>query len=235
MRRLFARISTALGRLAFWRKPAAADEAVAPPTANAVPVQEEVTGPDAAAGVASPPAMPSAGETVQATDSSLTPPSFLARLIAKLHRPKVEAPAVAPDEAEDETRPNHRVPALLSRKIVGIPAIGFALLAVVGTLAALLWQANREHASLEAKLQAVERELELAAPAAAPKAAAKPVPPASTASLSTTTARPARTPARSDCELRGTERVSLQLKDCIDTFNDATTRSRPPPQPTPTR
>lgn len=84
MRRLFARISTALGRMAFWRKPAAADEAVALPTANAVP-------------------------------------------------------------------------ALLSRKIVGIPAIGFALLAVVGTLAALLWQANREHASLEAKLQAVTR------------------------------------------------------------------------------
>ena len=111
MKRLF-RIPSALTRLAFWRKPAATVEAAAPAEAEARPVAY------------------STEQTTEADrEAEPAPPSFLARLTAKL-RPRPRQPAqaaeaesgTAPDEADvedgqDAPRGLKRALAPLSRKM----------------------------------------------------------------------------------------------------------------------
>lgn len=241
MNRLFTRIPAALTALAFWRKPAAAQaETPLPATLAAHDDGQELIGatePEAAARSSATPDASANG--AEAAGLEPAPPPFVARLIAKLRRPKAEsadgASPGAGDEADAAEPPPRRGIAMLSRRIVWIPATGFALLAVVGTLAALLWQSDREQAALEAKLKAIEQELERAAPAAVPKAAVDTAPPTKAAPQAGTAPSPPLTVAGGDCDLSDLESVSVRLKDCIDAFNDATARSRPPRPPSTTR
>lgn len=300
MKRLFTRIPSALARLAFWRKPAA-DEANAA-SADPAPAQDDVApaeSPSAGNGpelfdasetetVAPSPARPDRPvDLAETADLAPEPPSFFARLTAKLRRPKAESPdastpvepaaaveagsseadpslepappsflarltaklrrrpeadtqaaddaevAVTRDEAADEEdasgpRGFRRVLALLSRKIVWIPAASVVLLAVVGTLSALLWQAGQDRTALEAKLKAAEQQLQRTA-TPQPRAAGSTTPPSGSAEPSLdAVAAPAAGPrpslAGGDCDINNAESVSLRLKDCIEAFNLETAR-----------
>ena len=296
MKRLTQLFSSTLARLAFWRKPAAGgpDEASADPAQDAAASVESPgagSGPERIEASATEAAAPSAArsgtvdEHAETADLAPVPPSFFARLIAKLRRPKVESPDASPptepvapveaagadpaaepttpsflarlaaklrrrpaadtqaaDEAEaavvrdeaageeDESAPRgfRRVLALLSRKIVWIPAASLVLLAVVGTLSTLLWQAGQDRTALEAKLKAAERKLQQTA-TAKPRPAG---PTASSTSSVNAVAAPAAGPrldlAGGDCDINDAESVSLRLKDCIEAFNQETAN---PPRP----
>lgn len=251
MKRLTERLSAVFTRLAFWRKSAApadadaaTDEAPAPnavaaktpPPADTPGLIEDTAAQGAAPLAAAPQALASAAEasTAPSTDTAglaPTPPSLFARLLARLRPPpaaKSVNNAPAGDEADAaETDPPprraQRLFALLSKKIVWIPAASLALLALVGTLGALLWQSGQDRAALEARLKAAEQKLEQAATAPAPATTTPSAPPAPADTESAATA--ARTAASrpvlagSDCDINDVEGVSLRLKDCIDAFN----------------
>lgn len=206
------------------------------------PEQSAAAEPDAAAGVSAPP--DGSSDHAESADASPAPGSFLSRLIAKLRQPAA-APAaageetLAADDASVAAPPARRRFAALVRPTVWIAAASVALFAVVGTLATLLWQAHHEQAVLEAKLKEIEQELKVAAPAAAPSVRPAPPLPAEAPVETAPDPRPKPGPraalAGGDCQLRDAESVSLRLKDCIDAFNEADTRSRPPRQHAPNR
>ena len=112
--------------------------------------------------------------------------------------------------------------------------IGLALLAAPGTLSVLLWQAGQDRTALQAKLKAAERQLQQTTttkprPATQQAAPASPGETAAGAVAAVTpTADPRPDPTGGDCDLRNAESVALQLKDCIDVFNDESSR-RPVP------
>lgn len=307
MKRLFTRIPSALARLAFWRKPAAAEADTA--SADPAPTQDDVApvespvadnGPELidaseAEAVTPPPAKPDTDDAREETANlAPEPPSFFARLIAKLRRPQAESPdastppepaatveasateadptleptppsflarlaaklrrrpqadaqtadepetAAVRDEATDEEsdaapRGFGRVRAFLSRKIVWIPAASFVLLSIVGTLSALLWQAGQDRTALEAKLKAAEQQLQQTA-AAQPRSSELPAAPSPAVeverdAIAAPTAGPRPSLAGGDCDINNAESVSLRLKDCIEAFNQETTRTRTRPAP----
>lgn len=191
---------------------------------------------------AEPQAPAAAAETSTASASDAAepepiPPSLFTRLLARLRpRPAIEptedAPADLPppsrdeaDAAESEPPPARarRLIALLSKKVVWIPAASLALFALVGTLGALLWQSGQDRAALEAKLKAAEQQLEQTARPALP-VTTQPVAPPADADAETTAAATRSAAARpllagGDCDINNAEGVSLRLKDCIDAFN----------------
>lgn len=276
----FTRIPAALARLAFWRKSAAVD--AGPASADPEPAQRgaaavEPSSPDHGleridASEAPAPARPgTAADGAKSADLAPEPPTFLARLIARLRRPKAEtadaSPPIEPvtpveaageadpaaasflarlaaklrrrpavdapsaDEAldsEDESAPRgfRRVLALLSRKIVWVPAASLVLLAVVGTLSALLWQAGQDRTALEAKLKAAEQQLQRTAAPRPRPAGSTPAPSASAdAAAPAAGLRPKL--AGGDCDINDAESVPLRLKDCIAAFNLETAGPRP--------
>ena len=265
MKRLTQLFSPALTRLAFWRRPApTAEAAELPPAPLPAPLTESApAGGDAPelidaaetetpATAPEPPAMP---EPAMADgDLEPSPPSFFARLMARLRR----RPAAEVDEAEadtpayasaDEASPDsapaprgmQRLRALLTRKIVWIPAASLTLLAIVGTLSVLLWQSGQDKAALQAKLEAAEQELEktvavhppaadLSAADLSPATPASPAAETALAAADTATLAPPsprRNLSGSDCDINDAASVSLRLKDCIDSFNQETARTRP--------
>lgn len=169
------------------------------------------------------------------TDGSASA-GWAARLLARVRMRKASEPAVETheDSQADETanedeavpRPSGRVIALLSRRIVWIPAASLVLLTIVGTLSALLWQSSRERSALEAKLDATKHQLETQRanppPAATPLSHPTPVA-AATVPTAPTVATVSRTQRRSSpsvaCDIQDPSSVSLKLKDCIDAFN----------------
>ncbi len=75
-----------------------------------------------------------------------------------------------------------------------------------------------QRAKAEQKAEAREAAARTPAPAGA---APQPAPPIIAAT------RPPTPQARGECDVSSAERISVQLKDCIDAFNDASARSRP--------
>lgn len=297
MKRLFTRIPSALARLAFWRKPAAAEADASPADSPVADSGSELIDTPEAQTAAPPPARPdTTTDSAETTDLAPDPPSVFARLIAKLRRTKLESPDASPppepaatveasatdadpaleprppsflarlaaklrrrpqadaqaadepetaavrDEATDEEsdaapRGFGRVRAFLSRKIVWIPAASFVLLSIVGTLSALLWQAGQDRTALEAKLKAAEQQLQQTA-AAQPRSSELPAAPSPAVeverdAVAAPTAGPRPSLAGGDCDINNAESVSLRLKDCIEAFNQETTRTRTRTRPAP--
>lgn len=174
-------------------------------------------------------------------------PRFLAKLAGRLRRQAAASPAATvTDEALDENprqqgppdkdgeaaspRGLRRIWALVSCKRIWIPAAGVAVLALVGTLGVLLWQATHEQTLLKTRVHAAEKKLERASPAAgiakAPAVAPRPATEPLVTAATVAPAPPARS-AGGDCDINSKEGVSLHLKDCIDAFNQETTRAGP--------
>lgn len=127
------------------------------------------------------------------------------------------------NEDEAVPRPSGRVIALLSRPVVWIPATSLVLVAVVGTLSALLWQSTRERFALEAKLDATKHQLETQLanhpPAATPLAHPTPVATPTAPAVAAVAPAQRRSSPSVDCNIQDPASVSLKLKDCIDAFN----------------
>lgn len=177
-------------------------------------------------------------------DAEAPPPSFLARLTRRLRRrPQAEAadadeaPAEAPHATRDETEAEaeaappsrmRRLLAALSRKRVWIPAASVAVLALFGTLGAMLWQSGQENAALQARLQQAEQTLKQTAPSQpglrkAPSAATPP-----TGSIAAVAPVPIRSTASgADCDISSAASVAQQLKGCIDAFNQESDGAAP--------
>ncbi|MFN3751807.1 MAG: hypothetical protein ACK4SR_10570 [Thiobacillus sp.] len=231
------RLLAARVRLAFWRKPAApavatgANTAETPEAPTASPsLSAEARAGDATAAETSVTAAPDEARLAP-------PPSRLARWLGRLRQraantASLEALTPAGHEGEDadaadRPAPSRRVLAMLARKSVWMPAAGLAVLALIGTLGAMLWQAGQRNAALQARLEASEKKLAPArsAPAARPdpaKAAPRPVEssPVESRIAGAGTVTPAKSaPAGGDCDIGGREGVTLHLKDCIDAFN----------------
>lgn len=148
----------------------------------------------------------------------------------------------APADATDPA-PSHHVLAMLARKSVWVPAVGLAVLALIGTLGAMLWQAGQRNAALQARLDASEKRLAPARPAPATRpvpAVAAPSPaapsPAESSPAKSTPAEPRiadagpaapakPAPAGGECDIGSREGVTLHLKDCIDAFNQGRARA----------
>ena len=150
--------------------------------------------------------------------------------------------AAAPADATDPA-PSHHVLAMLARKSVWMPAVGVAVLALTGTLGAMLWQAGQRNAALQARLAASEKTLAPTRPAPATQpapavTAPKPVEssPVESSPVESSplepriadagTARPVKSaPAGGECDIGSREGVTLHLKDCIDAFNQGRARA----------
>ncbi|MFZ5575751.1 MAG: hypothetical protein ACOY5S_11175 [Pseudomonadota bacterium] len=236
------RLLAARARLTFWRRPAApavatganAAETPAAPTASPPPPAESQAGAAAAADT------PVTAAPADATDPA---PSRLVRWLARLRRrpagtAATEAHTPAGQEGEDagmaaRPAPSRRVLAVLARKPVWMSAVGVAVLALIGTLGVMLWQAGQRNAALQARLAASEKRLAPAGPAPATRqapAVAAPTPAESTPAEPriadagpVAPAKPA--PAGGECDIGSREGVTLHLKDCIDAFNQGRARA----------
>lgn len=241
MKRLTERLLAARTRLAFWRKPAApavatgantAETPAAPTASPSLPAEAQAN----AATAADTPA------TAAPADAAGLAPSRLARWLDRLRRRTAHSAATEAltpagqkgGEADAADRPasSRRMLAMLARKSVWMPAVGVAVLALTGTLGAMLWQAGQRNAALQARLAASEKTLAPPRPAPATQpapavAAPKPVESSPVESsprepriADAGTARPVKSaPAGGDCDIGSREGVTLHLKDCIDAFN----------------
>lgn len=249
MKRLTERLLAARTRLAFWRKPAAPAVATGANTAEtpAAPTASPSLPAEAQANAATAADTPATAAPAAPADAAGLAPSRLARWLDRLRRRTAHSAATEAltpagqegGEADAADRPasSRRMLAMLARKSVWMPAVGVAVLALTGTLGAMLWQAGQRNAALQARLAASEKTLAPTRPAPATQpapavTAPKPVEssPVESSPVESSprepriadagTARPVKSaPAGGDCDIGSREGVTLHLKDCIDAFN----------------
>jgi hypothetical protein len=199
-------------------------------------------------------APPSRDDASATADAAPTPqPAFLARLKSMLRRqPRLEQPeavAVADDPkpgteeireaaASGDAEPTgdeeavhvsrfRRVLAMFSNKWVWIPGVSAVLLALIGTMLLMLQQSAQEKEALQAELLATRNKLEQTT---GTKKAAASLSVAGQADA-TTFARAGSAAAETgpgvdagDCLITDKASVTQNLKNCIDSFNNATIR-----------
>ena len=236
MKRLIAICAQGFARLAFWRKPAAPASDQAEPAAIASRETAEGAEPaevEHADGVADGVADESTAEARHDEAASAS---------GEMGTAEAAAPATG----------IRRVLAVLSNKWVLISSIGGVLLAITGVALFMLMQSSRDKTHLQAELLKTQKQLEQSviakkpeansiipalAPISAPTPAPVPVPEqasepavekaapvAEKADPPVTKPQPAV--ASGECLITDQASVTQNLKNCIESFNRATERSR---------
>lgn len=212
---------------------APAVEAAPHPSASPAPVAAAAT-----EVIAPPPGLPDAAP---ANDSNALPTSRLQRLIGDIHlfagrirqfRLKGSGLKGGGLKGEGPT-----LIGLRGKKRVWIAGASLMLLGMVGSLAFMLVQSSNEKSRLQAELSAAKQALRqadakppvaiipplLPAPVPPPEAAhAKPQAEPASAPVYLASASSKRAPVQMDCELSDKASVGLNLKKCIEAFNQAT-------------
>lgn len=185
--------------------------------------------------IASPPEL---HDAVSANDSNAPPVSRLQRLIGDIH---LFAGRIRQFRLNGAGLKGDGPSRLLGKKRVWIASASLMLLGVVGSLTFMLLQSFNEKSRLQAELSAAKQALRqadakppvavipplLPAPVPPPEAAhakpqAEPQAEPASAPVYLASASSKRAPVQMDCELSDKASVGLNLKKCIEAFNQAT-------------
>jgi hypothetical protein len=179
---------------------------------------------DQAASTEPPPRERTDASAVAADEVPVPKQSWLARLTRRFRR-QPELPSEDAEDADASTSEAQRAETAdeaaegdehaFSNKRVWIPAVSVVLLALMGTMAAMLLQSAQEKQKLQAELLATQKKLQktVTSKAAAKRPTARRNADGNVATADDTVG------ADGDCTVSDQESVIRNLKNCIDSFN----------------